>query len=310
MQKGLIRMRKVCLYIGFVLIAFTWMSCNEDAIDKDHSIFTIDHNQYNEFDNWLLANYTYPFNIDLKYRMQDIESDPLYNLIPADYNKSIVLSKLIKYIWLDAYTELAGPEFLRSYVPKTFLLIGSPAYSRSGVKVEGTAEGGKKITLYDINSLNVKAIDVDLLNTRYFKTLHHEFAHILNQKRTYDTSFVNISEGKYVGNDWYFYIADNGSIYTRTNKDAWPLGFVTAYAMSEGGEDFVENIAIYITHDQAYWDNMLAVAGKEGAAIIERKFAIVYNYMLDTWGINLTKLREIILRREQEIPVLDLNSIN
>ena len=39
-----------------------------------------------------------------------------------------------------------------------------------------------------------------------------------------------------------------------------------------------------------------------------QKFTIVYNYMLETWGINLDDLREIVLRRQQEIPELDMRS--
>jgi len=88
--------------------------------------------------------------IHFKYRMQDIESDHKYNLVPADYDKSVALAKIIKHVWMEAYTELAGPAFLRSYVPKTFHLIGSPAYDSSGTKVLGTAEGGKKITLWTL----------------------------------------------------------------------------------------------------------------------------------------------------------------
>ena len=265
--------------------------------------------EHNGFDEWLLANYTYPYNVDFKYRMQDIESDHKYNLVPADYDKSVALAKIIKHVWMEAYTELAGPAFLRSYVPKTFHLIGSPAYDSSGTKVLGTAEGGKKITLYEVNSLDFENVDIEVLNEYYFKTMHHEFAHILHQKRNYDPSFDRITEGKYVGFDWYFYVAENGNSYLREDADAWPEGFVTAYAMSEAREDFVENIAMYVTHDQAYWDNMLKVAGTAGAAIINQKFTIVYNYMLETWGINLDDLREIVLRRQQEIPELDLSTI-
>ena len=92
--------------------------------------------------------------------------------------------------------------------------------------------------------------------------MHHEFAHILHQKRNYDPSFDRITEGKYVGSDWYFYVAEKWKfIFCERMRIAWPEGFVTAYAMSEAREDFVENIAMYVTHDQAYWDNMLKVAG-------------------------------------------------
>lgn len=302
-------MRKYYIYLLIAAFPFVWVSCNnDDDIDTNHSIFSTDPVDYNGFDNWLLANYTYPYNIDFKYRMQDIESDHKYNLVPADYDKSVALAKIIKHVWMEAYTELVGAKFLRSYVPKTFHLIGSPAYDSSGTKVLGTAEGGKKITLYEVNSLDIENIDIETLNEYYFKTMHHEFAHILHQKRNYDPSFDRICEGKYVGSDWYFYTTENGAFF-REDKDAWPEGFVTAYAMSEAREDFVENIAMYVTHDQAYWNNMLKVAGESGAAIINQKFTIVYNYMLETWGINLDELRDIVLRRQEEINVLDLSTI-
>lgn len=81
--------------------------------------------------------------------------------------------------------------------------------------------------------------------------------------------------------------------------------------MSEPREDFVENIAMYVVNTKAYWDNMLANAGDAGRALIERKFDIVYDYMLQTWGIDLDRLRQVVLRRQSEIAngELDLSVI-
>lgn len=50
--------------------------------------------------------------------------------------------------------------------------------------VLGTAEGGMKITLYNVNDINPDKIDINLLNEYYFQTMHHEFAHILHQTKT------------------------------------------------------------------------------------------------------------------------------
>lgn len=50
--------------------------------------------------------------------------------------------------------------------------------------VLGTAEGGMKITLYNVNDINPDQIDINLLNDYYFQTMHHEFAHILHQTKT------------------------------------------------------------------------------------------------------------------------------
>lgn len=304
MNKGERNMKKYIIYTLLTILVFSFNACtNGDEIDSNNSIFTTQPIEQNSLDKWILKNYTYPYNIEFKYRMEDVESDHKYKLVPAEYNKSILLAKLIKHVWMEAYTELAGSSFVRSYVPKTFHLIGSPAYDSSGMLL-GTAEGGKKITLYNVNGLDAKNINIELLNNYYFETMHHEFAHILHQKRNYDPSFERISEGKYVGSDWYMNTDNDGG-----NTNAWKAGFVTAYATYEAREDFVENIAMYITHTDSYWKNMLLKAEPNGAAIINEKFTIVYNYMLETWGIDLNDLRKIVLRRQQEITELDLTTI-
>lgn len=290
------------------MLALLWNACNNDeAIETGNSIFDTDPIERNQFDNWLLSNYIYPYNIEVKYRMEDLESDMSHVLIPATYEKSIALMKIIKHVWMEAYDELVGINFLRKYVPKSMHLIGSPAYDDNGTMVLGTAEGGMKITLYNVNDLNLNQIDLNMLNTYYFRTMHHEFAHILHQTRNYDPAFDRITENAYIGNNWYIYTdPETGGKSNRTDEQAWQAGFVTPYSMSEPREDFVENIAMFITHDQTYWDNMMTKAGEQGAAILKRKFAIVFNYMLETWGINLNELREVVLRRQNEVNRLDL----
>ena len=71
--------------------------------------------------------------------------------------------------------------------------------------------------------------------------MHHEFAHILHQTKNYDPAFDRITENAYIGSDWYMVGA---------NRNAWQQGFVTSYAMSESREDFVENIAVYVTNTE------------------------------------------------------------
>ena len=68
------------------------------------------------------------------------------------------------------------------------------------------------------------------------------------------------------------------------DRNAWQQGFVTPYAMSESREDFVENIAVYVTNTKDYWNNMLQNAGENGRTLIKQKFEIVYSYMEQTLG--------------------------
>ena len=69
-------MKKYYIYILTAVLPILWGACNNgDDIDTKHSIFSTEPMEHNGFDEWLLANYTYPYNVDFKYRMQDIESD-------------------------------------------------------------------------------------------------------------------------------------------------------------------------------------------------------------------------------------------
>ena len=127
----------------------------------------------------MLDNYVTPYNIDFKYKFEYKESDTDYNLAPAELSKSVAMAKLVKYLWIDAYVEVQGNnrDFICTYGPKMIHLIGSPAYDNGKITL-GTAEGGLKVTLYNINALNPNSVDVEMMNRWYFSTMHHEFSHI------------------------------------------------------------------------------------------------------------------------------------
>jgi substrate import-associated zinc metallohydrolase lipoprotein len=290
-------MKKIQLII---LCALTVMisSCSEDALDSK-SIFDTTSPERNAFDTWILKNYTTPYNIDFKYRYDDKQTDNTYNLVPADYPKSVALAKLVKYLWIDSYEELLGKDFIRKYCPKMIQLIGSPAYNTQGSIILGTAEGGLKITLYNVNMIDLSNLNVDQLNYWYFKTMHHEFAHILHQTKNYSTDFNLISKD-YQSSSWV----------NVKEANALQMGFVSSYASSEPQEDFVEIISIYITHDSNYWNSLLSQAGTTGSDIILRKFAIVKDYLSTSWGIDINKLRDIVQRRSGQIGTLDLTTLN
>ena len=291
-------MIKYIKYLSVMLAAFLLVSCGEEKLDPNSQI--LDSNvEMNEFDEWLLDNYVTPYNIEFIYRMEYIESDMNYYLVPAQYEKSVQIAKLMIHLCLQAYDEVTGDkEFIRTYFPKMIHIIGSAAYRNNGTMVLGTAEGGLKITLYMINSLQ---LDPDYLNEYYFHTMHHEFAHILHQTKPYSSDFEMISGTDYVKDTW------NDAF--KNDADAQQHGFITPYAASEANEDFVELLSTYITNTPKFWSDMLKTAGKDGSAIIEQKFDIVYNYMKNTWGIDLNDLRDVILKRQGEIDQLDLDNL-
>lgn len=273
------------------LLSLSIYACSEEDLDAN-SIFDSETSvPDNEFDTWLKKNYTDNYNIEFKYRFEDKESDHSYHLAPADYNKSIALAKLTKHLWLESYDELLGKDFLRTYSPRVMHLVGSPAYNSQGSIVLGTAEGGLKITLYNVNNIDLDNIDIADLNYWYFKTMHHEFAHILHQTKEYTTDFNLITPGSYQSSSWV----------NLSEKEALDMGFVSNYASSETQEDFVEIIAIYVTHTPEYWDFLVGQASPEGQGFIEQKLAIVKDYMKTTWSIDLDELRDVVQRRSEEV---------
>lgn len=289
---------KYMKYLSVMLAAFLLISCSEEKLDPNSQIFDSSVEQ-NEFDEWLVENYITPYNIEFKYRMEYIESDMNYYLVPAEYDKSIQIAKLMIHLCLQAYDDVTGSkEFIKTYFPKMIHIIGSPAYRNNGTMVLGTAEGGLKITLYMINSLQ---LDPEYLNEYYFHTMHHEFAHILHQTKPYSSDFEMISGSQYVKDTW------NSTF--KSDEEAQQKGFITPYASSEANEDFVELLSTYITNTPKFWSDMLKTAGKEGSAIISQKFDIVYNYMKNTWGIDLDELQAVILKRQAEIDQLDLDTL-
>lgn len=293
-------MKKLYLFALAAILSLGLASCSNDD-PKGDTIFPTTSPARDHFDKWLLANYTYPYNVDFKYKMEDIYTDMKYHLIPADSAKSTKLAIIAKFLWFDAYAECVGPDFVKANVPRIIHLIGSPAYnSGQGTMVLGTAEGGLIVTLYMVNKLtNQMLTDYDTMNEYYFHTMHHEFTHILNQKKPYSENFQHITESGYISGDWY----------RKNQRMANTQGFVTPYAMSEAREDFAEMLSVYVTTPPSGWQKIMTTAGKKGAPLIQAKLDIVRNYMKESWNLDIDQLRDIVIRRASELNSLNLNEL-
>ena len=251
-------MKKIKYYISALLLvavaAMTLSSCGEEKLGE--TIFpdvdeTLDPNSYSyKLDKFLKENYLDKYNLTFLYKMPDISTNMNYNLVPAEYNNAIDLAVLCKHLWFDVYDKVAGEDFLKTYGPRIILLIGSPALNpNSGSEIVGLAEGGIKISLFKVNSMNIN--NFEQMNDLYFHTMHHEFAHILHQTKTYPTEFNTISVGRYDANNWQY-----------RGDEVTSLGFVTAYGSSEYREDFAETIACYIVYTESQWNRLMELAAR------------------------------------------------
>ena len=274
-------------------------SCSKDT-PSGATIFPTTPVARNTFERWLLKNYTNPYNIDFQYKLKDGETDLTYNLVPADSAKTAKLAMITKFLWFDAYNEVVGPDFLKESAPRIIVAVGSSAYTRQRTEVVGSAEGGYKVTLNKINALTDELLhDYSAMTEYYFHTMHHEFTHILNQKKPYSTDFALITKSGYVSGDWF----------NQSERAANRAGFVSPYAMQNDAEDFAEMLSYYVTYTPQQWQQILNNAGSAGAALIQRKLQRVKDYTRDSWKLDLDDLRDVVLRRGGQIATLDLTKL-
>jgi len=298
-----IKMKKTIKFLflsTFTLLAFS--ACSEDELDPN-SIFVDSEIALTPLEKYIEREYTKPYNISILYKYVDIESNMNYNLSPATYDASVRMTKLMQYLAIEPYDEVTGSKvFIRNYFPKILNYVGSPAYNNNGTMVLGTAEGGRKITLFNLNALTpARAVDKDYLLNMYFRTIHHEFAHIFHQTKPYSASFKQISGTDYVQDQWNVEF---------NNTTALQAGFISPYASKDANEDFVELISFYILLTEAEWNARMTTAGANGRAIINEKFDIVRNYMDVSWGIDLDELRDNIQGRLDNLASFDQTTID
>lgn len=352
-------MKHYIYLIALLFAATAFVGCSEDDLSSQSvfadNTFGVTESDEPEFDAWLMKNYTNPYNISFQYRYSDKESNMSYNVIPAEITRAKALAKLVKHMWMDAYIEGVNEEFLKNYSFRVIQLIGSLQYNSNGSVVMGTAEGGLKVLLFGVNRLDIDNVRVNCddpymnkgnlpldLNYWFFHTMHHEFCHILTQKKEYPTEFRVISSGRYHASDWI----------NVKDEDAAKEGFVTGYASGEYNEDFAELYANYVTLTEAGWQKILDKAtvytysytydGKTlteettkkltdtelankrktspdytlskvdtyGLDIINEKIDMLREYFQDSWNIDIDEMRKIIVRRSNEASSLDLHTLD
>ena len=315
-------------------------ACGTDNDVDSTSIFDTSSPERNEFDMWLKTNFTDKYNIDVIYRYNDKETDNYYNVVPAELDKAKALAILVKHMWLEAYEEVAGADFIKKYAPRIYQFIGSAEFNpNSGSIVLGTAEGGLKITLFRVNAIDPDSTYINYdnpfrptyeepldLNYWFFHTMHHEFCHILTQTKNYTTDFQTISAGDYSSSDWVNFVDENG--------DGPAAGFVSGYASSEYNEDFAEIYSTYVSLSEEGWQKLLErgkkpLTDENGELVYKKdsdgkfvqqfdteaydkmvaKFNIVKEYFQNSWGISLDELRDVVLRRSAESVTLDLRTL-
>lgn len=266
-------------FLCIIALLSCFSACSEEDLGGSSIVVPeLDLANMSQTDSYIYSNFTEPFNVEVIYRWNDNESNPSKNLVPPDEDNVVPFLKAVKKMWIDTYVAETSEAFLKEFIPKQIQLVGSPSYNTDGSITQGTADAGRKVTLFEVNDFS--GTGNSTLIRRYAKTLFHEFTHILHQKIEFSTEFQLITP------------AYTSSWYLEANETAArKQGFISRYAMSAPEEDFAEMVALMLINDQATWDNMLAEGGTAMEELLRKKEKIVKSYMLNTWGIDLAKFQ-------------------
>lgn len=246
-------------------------------------------------DKWLADNMTMPYNIGVKYKWDQFEADLDKTLVPPMEEKVIPVMDAIKKAWINPYIAEAGPLFFKKISPKFFYLIGSPAYQRGAIKL-GTAEGGRKVVLYNMNSFRTKGMPgytIDDTSTviEMFHVIQHEYAHILDQNVKVPVSFSAPSASSYTS-DW---------LNVRP-IDALNDGFITQYSISGKDDDWAEMVSMLLVHGKPWFDELVnsinytgttanGITAEKAKARLRQKEESVVAYFKQAWNINFYGLQ-------------------
>ncbi|AKU70431.1 zinc-binding metallopeptidase [Prevotella fusca] len=283
-------------------VAAGFTACSDEDLSSE-SVIKPSKTAETVFDKWLHKNFVVPYNIQVQWRYEDNESDMSYYDVPADSAQSVELAHIIKYTCVEAYTQAAGIDFTRRYFPKLFSFLGEFEFENSGSFKLGTAEGGKKIRLLGVNHLDEYKNNRTYLDEYYLKTIHHEFVHIVNQTKDYPREFGKVTPGGYVNDSW------SSSKYGTGFEQR---GFVTAYSQKEEREDIAEMVSTYIISTKEQWDAILkkavivdangkAVSDQPGVTAINKKLEICKRYYKESFNIDLDKVRDAVIERENDV---------
>lgn len=248
-------------------------------------------------DQHIQENFVEEFGIAVRYKFVDRYVDQNKRVTPPKLEVVQPMLEFLTEYWIAPFVEVpSGARFFRSHVPAEIVLIGSSIYNDDGTVTLGTADAGARITLTEVNKIDMADKEWILLQLR---VIYHEFAHIVHQRYGLPSNFQDISPEGYTS---------LGSWYNLTEAQALERGFVSPYGTATVNEDFSEVVSSLLFDADFYEKYIIdevgcgtadCVARNEGRAMLRRKYNAILEHYQQNTGVDLLKVRAIIQAKLQ-----------
>ena len=300
--------RNLILYITLLLIiSIITVNCENEEGTVTKPIFETEPESTDSLDVYLKENFRDPYGSVIIYKFVDRYIDVDRFATPPRKDVVQPIAELIKKAWIAPYNVASdqGEAFLQRYFPAELVILGSPLFNNDGTITLGIADSGVRVTLTDANAFTP---DNAAWILRTFRTLHHEFAHIVDQNFNFDDeAFYEISNSDYTSPGSWTTLIIGSEFSQATINNAITRGMVTAYGTSSVGEDFAELVAYiistspevftatYLTPEDCTGQGQDCNDRNRGRERIQQKYDIIVNYMKDDVGIDILSLRDTFL---------------
>ena len=257
------------------------MCCNGEE-DLGTSDLNTEKPTLNALDTWLRANFTTSHNIDVKYHWDENKTDLNRYLHPPKEDRVRPTMQAVKTVWLDSYSQVGGADFVKKIAPREILLIGGVNKNPSGTITLGLAEGGKRITFFSVDLVDLKD-QAEL--TEFISTIQHEYAHILTQTIPFDIeAYGKITPDNYTA-QWF----------NESESDSRELGYITSYARSNPNEDFAEMVSRMLSNDKTEYDKLInAITSSTAKDKLREKEKFVVDYFKEKFNIDFYELQKAV----------------
>jgi substrate import-associated zinc metallohydrolase lipoprotein len=279
--------------ISTLLIACSFVavsSCYEsESVDKP---ITQNPEPTDEIDIYVQENFIDEFGVAVRYKYVDRYIDPTKRVTPPKRSVVMPMLDFLNDLWIEPFLTVEnGDKFFRKHVPAEIVLIGSSIFNEDGTVTLGTADAGARITLTEVNDINIQNKQWVL---RQLGTIYHEFAHIVHQRYSLPPNWDQISPDGYTS---------SGSWYNLTEEEALQRGFVSPYATSSFNEDFAE-LSAFVLFDEDFYETYIddeancttaeCTLRNEGRARLRKKLNAVVTHYKQFTGVDLLQVRDII----------------